>query len=141
MRRVVIAGLLARWPQALILDEPLAGLDADSQRGLLGLLTDLRRNAGLTVVVISHDFVGLQDLCPRILHFDRGRLTPASGVIGEVHDVKPPSSARGVVASDSRYLCRPRMWAGTKLIVVFVLSLLLAFYPVGLRLVWLRCWW
>ncbi|MCB0931659.1 MAG: ATP-binding cassette domain-containing protein [Mycobacterium sp.] len=82
MRRVVIAGLLARWPQALILDEPLAGLDADSQRGLLGLLTDLRRNAGLTVVVISHDFVGLQDLCPRILHFDRGRLTPASGVIG-----------------------------------------------------------
>lgn len=82
MRRVVIAGLLARWPQALILDEPLAGLDADSQRGLLALLTDLRRNAGLTVVVISHDFVGLQELCPRILHFDRGSLTPASGAVG-----------------------------------------------------------
>ena len=84
MRRVVMAGLLARWPQALILDEPLAGLDADSQRGLLRLLTDLRRNAGLTVVVISHDFVGLQDLCPRTLHLDRGTLTPASEAVGGV---------------------------------------------------------
>lgn len=75
MRRVVIAGLLARWPQALILDEPLAGLDADSQRGLLRLLTDLRVNTGLTVVVISHDFTGLGELCPRILHLDGGVLS------------------------------------------------------------------
>ncbi len=75
MRRVVIAGLLARWPRALILDEPLAGLDADSQRGLLRLLTDLRRNMGLTVIVISHDFAGLEELCPRILRLDNGVLT------------------------------------------------------------------
>jgi len=75
MRRVVIAGLLARSPHALILDEPLAGLDAASQRGLLRLLTDLRRNSGLTVVVISHDFVGLEELCPRTLHLRDGVLT------------------------------------------------------------------
>ncbi|WP_431236556.1 DUF2232 domain-containing protein [Mycolicibacterium aichiense] len=77
MRRVVIAGLLARSPQALILDEPLAGLDAASQRGLLRLLSDLRRNSGLTVVVISHDFVGLEELCPRTLHLRDGVLTTA----------------------------------------------------------------
>jgi energy-coupling factor transport system ATP-binding protein len=75
MRRVVIAGLLARWPKALILDEPLAGLDADSQRGLVRLLSDLRRNRGLTIVVISHDFAGLEELCPRILHLNRGVLS------------------------------------------------------------------
>ena len=79
MRRVVIAGLLARWPQALILDEPLAGLDAASQCGLLRLLTDLRLNTGLTVIVISHDFAGLEELCPRILHLDRGALAPIGG--------------------------------------------------------------
>ena len=38
MRRLVLAGLLARSPRALILDEPLAGLDAASARGLLRLL-------------------------------------------------------------------------------------------------------
>ncbi|WP_264004038.1 DUF2232 domain-containing protein [Mycolicibacterium sphagni] len=74
MRRVVIAGLLARSPQALILDEPLAGLDAASQQGLLRLLSDLRRNSGLTVVVISHDFVGLEELCPRTLNLRDGVL-------------------------------------------------------------------
>src|SRR6185437_16606873 len=48
MRRVVLAGLLARSPRVLILDEPLAGLDAASQRGLVQLLADRRRDTGLT---------------------------------------------------------------------------------------------
>ena len=78
MRRVVLAGLLACSPRALILDEPLAGLDGASQRGLLRLLEDLRRERGLTVVVISHDFVGLEDLCPRTLHLRDGVLEPVS---------------------------------------------------------------
>jgi energy-coupling factor transport system ATP-binding protein len=76
MRRVVLAGLLARSPRAIILDEPLAGLDAASARGLLRLLEQLRRD-GLTVVVISHDFDGLEELCPRTLHLRDGRLVPA----------------------------------------------------------------
>lgn len=82
MRRVVLAGLLARSPRALILDEPLAGLDATSQRGLLRLLVDLRRHAGLTVVVISHDFAGLEELCPRTLHLEGGVLVPAPTAAG-----------------------------------------------------------
>jgi energy-coupling factor transporter ATP-binding protein EcfA2 len=75
MRRVVLAGLLARNPRAIILDEPLAGLDAVSRRGLLTLLSDMRRDTGLTVIVISHDFSGLEELCPRTLHLRDGVLT------------------------------------------------------------------
>lgn len=82
MRRVVLAGLLARAPRALILDEPLAGLDAATQRGLLRLLEELRRENGLTVVVISHDFAGLDDLCPRTVHLRDGVLEPASTTAG-----------------------------------------------------------
>ena len=78
MCRVVLAGLLARRPRVLILDEPLAGVDAPNQRKLVRLLEDLRRDTGLTVVVISHDFVGLEGLCPRILHLSGGVLEPAS---------------------------------------------------------------
>lgn len=74
MRRVVLAGLLARSPRALILDEPLAGLDAASAQGLVRLLEDLRRRRRLTVVVISHDFAGLESLCPRTLHLRDGQL-------------------------------------------------------------------
>jgi energy-coupling factor transport system ATP-binding protein len=81
MRRVVLAGLLARSPRALILDEPLAGLDAASQRGLLRVLVDLRR-AGLTVVVISHDFHGLEELCPRTLHLSDGAIAATPTTTG-----------------------------------------------------------
>jgi energy-coupling factor transport system ATP-binding protein len=82
MRRVVLAGLLARSPRALILDEPLAGVDAASQRGLVRLLEDLRRRTGLTVIVISHDFAGLEALCPRTLHLHDGAIQPASTTAG-----------------------------------------------------------
>src|SRR5208283_4418278 len=78
MRRVVLAGLLACSPRVLILDEPLAGLDVDSHRGLLRVLADLRREQGLTVVVISHDFVGLEDVCPQTLHLRNGALEAVS---------------------------------------------------------------
>lgn len=82
MRRVVLAGLLARSPRAIILDEPMAGLDAASTRGLLTLLEDLRRNSGLTVIVISHDFSGLEQVCPRTLRLQDGALVPAPSVAG-----------------------------------------------------------
>jgi energy-coupling factor transport system ATP-binding protein len=82
MRRVVLAGLLARSPRALILDEPLAGLDAATQRGLLRLLEELRREQGLTIVVISHDFAGLEELCPRTLDLRDGVLEPAAITAG-----------------------------------------------------------
>ena len=48
------------------------------------LLEDLRRERGLTVVVISHDFAGLEDLCPRTLHLRNGVLEPASTAVGGV---------------------------------------------------------
>jgi energy-coupling factor transport system ATP-binding protein len=66
----------------LILDEPLAGLDAATQRGLLRLLEELRREKGLTVIVISHDFAGLEELCPRTLHLSDGVLEPAAATAG-----------------------------------------------------------
>ena len=82
MRRVVLAGLLARSPRALILDEPLAGLDAVTQRGLVRLLEELRREQGLTVVVISHDFAGLEELCPHTLDLRDGVLHAVSTAAG-----------------------------------------------------------
>lgn len=82
MRRVVLAGLVARRPRVLILDEPLAGVDAVNQANLVRLLEDLRRDTGLTVVVISHDFAGLEELCPRILHLNSGVLESAPTAAG-----------------------------------------------------------
>src|SRR5271170_4901834 len=138
MRRVVLAGLLARSPRVLILDEPLAGLDAASQRGLVRLLADRRRDTGLTVVVISHDFAGLEELCPRTLHLRDGLLEPAPQP-APGNNVTAPAATQHPTRRPRRpvVLLRPvpgrsvihELWAGTKLLVALGVSVLLTLYP------------
>ncbi|MGL5443608.1 MAG: ATP-binding cassette domain-containing protein, partial [[Mycobacterium] stephanolepidis] len=76
LRRVALAGLLARSPRLLILDEPLAGLDVDAQADLIDLLVRIR-NGGQAVVVISHDTDSLSPLCPRTIRLEQGELVNA----------------------------------------------------------------
>lgn len=75
MRRVALAGLLARGPRVLILDEPLAGLDTSSRAELLDLLRRLRAEQHLTLIVISHDLEGMGDVCERVVYLEQGRIT------------------------------------------------------------------
>ncbi|MCX7872159.1 MAG: ATP-binding cassette domain-containing protein [Verrucomicrobiae bacterium] len=52
-RRVLLAHLLLKKPQILILDDPFAGLDLDSRKRLSRLLIELKKN-GLTIILVSH---------------------------------------------------------------------------------------
>ena len=74
MRRVALAGLLASHPSVLILDEPMAGLDAASRDLLISVL-DERRRAGLSILVISHDLEGMDTLCDTHGHLAEGVLS------------------------------------------------------------------
>jgi energy-coupling factor transporter transmembrane protein EcfT len=90
------------------------------------------------VVVISHDFAGLEELCPRTLHLRDGVLKSESAA-GQCNDVPatPPAKRRTRRPPRPVVLLRPvpgrspihELWAGTKLIVVFGISVLLTFYP------------
>ncbi len=72
MRRVAIAGLLASRPEVLVLDEPLAGLDRDARFDLLQLLGRLRRERGLTLIIVSHDLEYTELACSRTIRVDAG---------------------------------------------------------------------
>ena len=80
-RRVAFAGVLAMRPSALVLDEPVAGLDPKTKHQFLGLLTELHRDHGMTIVIVSHNMDDLAELCERILVLNEGELfeleTPA----------------------------------------------------------------
>lgn len=54
-QRVFIARALAGRPQLLVLDEPVAGLDAPALEGFYALLARLNREQGLTIMIVSHD--------------------------------------------------------------------------------------
>jgi energy-coupling factor transport system ATP-binding protein len=73
-RRVALAGILARRPSLVVLDEPLAGLDEPSQDALLDVLASLRHHQGLSIVVISHDFGGVERVCDRVVELKGGRI-------------------------------------------------------------------
>jgi energy-coupling factor transport system ATP-binding protein len=73
-RRVALAGLLARCPRVLVLDEPFAGLDEAAKEGLTGVLARLRAERRLTVVLISHDTEGADRLADRVIALQRGRI-------------------------------------------------------------------
>ncbi|HET6793637.1 MAG TPA: ATP-binding cassette domain-containing protein [Acidimicrobiales bacterium] len=73
-RRVALAGLVARRPPLLILDEPFAGLDDVARDTLIGVLGRLRHEEGLTVVVVSHDYEGAEAYSDRVLALRDGRL-------------------------------------------------------------------
>lgn len=76
LRRVVLAALIASQPDVVVLDEPLAGLDPAARSEIIRLLARLR-SGGITVIVISHDFDGLDDVCDRRIELVDGRLGPA----------------------------------------------------------------
>ncbi len=72
-RRVLLAGLLGRGCNVLVLDEPLAGLDADGTDRLLEAVDEmLARN--VAVVVVSHDPGWGRDKADHVVRLDAGRL-------------------------------------------------------------------
>ncbi len=73
-RRVAIAGVLAMRPEALILDEPTAGLDPRGRNEILGELETLHRERGMTVILVSHSMEDVARYVDRILVMDHGRL-------------------------------------------------------------------
>lgn len=77
-RRVALAGVLAMQPEYLILDEPLAGLDPVGRKSMLELLRALHKEAGITIVVVSHDAEAVAEDAEQVFYIEFGKLM-ASG--------------------------------------------------------------
>lgn len=73
MRRVAIAGVLAMEPQTLVLDEPCAGLDPRGREEILGLISDLHRESGATIVMVSHSMDDVAALAERVIVMNHGK--------------------------------------------------------------------
>lgn len=76
-RRVLIALALAGQPALLIADEPTTGLDGPIQAQILDLFARLTREAGLTILFITHDLCALSELATEIVVLHEGRVVEA----------------------------------------------------------------
>ncbi|MDO1584839.1 ABC transporter ATP-binding protein [Rhizobium oryzicola] len=73
-QRVMIAMALAGEPELLVADEPTTALDVTIQAQILDLLTTLRRDTGMAMVLISHDLGVVSETCSRIAVMYAGRI-------------------------------------------------------------------
>ena len=72
-QRVAIARALSLRPDAIIADEPTSALDVSVRAQILNLLTDLKRDLGLSMVFISHDIQTVRYISDRIMVMNKGQ--------------------------------------------------------------------
>jgi putrescine transport system ATP-binding protein len=73
-QRVALARSLARRPQVLLLDEPLAALDKKLREETQAELMDVQRRLGMTFIIVTHDQEEAMTLADRIGVMDKGQL-------------------------------------------------------------------
>jgi multiple sugar transport system ATP-binding protein len=73
-QRVALGRAIVRQPAALLLDEPLSGLDAPVRRGLRQELKRLTRELGMPTIYVTHDQAEALLLGDRIAVLDKGRI-------------------------------------------------------------------
>ncbi|SFN85742.1 energy-coupling factor transport system ATP-binding protein [Pseudobutyrivibrio sp. UC1225] len=72
-RRAAIAGVIAMKPNVIILDEPTAGLDPKGRDDILGMIADMHKKRGDTVILVSHSMEDVANYVDRIIVMDAGK--------------------------------------------------------------------
>ncbi len=88
-QRVAIARAMALNPSAIIADEPTSALDVSVRAQILNLLTDLKKEFGLSMVFISHDIQTVRYISDRIIVMNHGQIMeegPAKQIFEDPQD-------------------------------------------------------
>ncbi len=90
-QRVALARAFVHSPPVLFADEPTGNLDGDNAASVTGLLFDLQRQAGTTLVLVTHD-LELAARCDQQLALVEGRLAPAAAPASPRKPAPAPST-------------------------------------------------
>lgn len=94
-QRVSIARALAAAPDILLCDEVTSALDAETATGIMDLLTRLREQHGMTLVVVSHEHDLVARNTDTVHILDAGHITDTGPAEHELSSVRPPSKSAG----------------------------------------------
>jgi peptide/nickel transport system permease protein len=79
-QRVLIAGAISAKPKLLIADEPTTALDVTVQADILDLLRDLQSDLGMSILLVTHNFGVVADLCDRVIVMRSGTVRESGSI-------------------------------------------------------------
>ncbi|QSB12878.1 dipeptide/oligopeptide/nickel ABC transporter permease/ATP-binding protein [Natronosporangium hydrolyticum] len=89
-QRVLIAGAVATDPQLLIADEPTTALDVTVQAEVLDLLRDLQAERQMAMLLVTHNFGVVADLCDQVSVMQAGQIVETGPVRAIFHEAAHP---------------------------------------------------
>ncbi len=102
-RRVAIAGVLAMDPEVLVLDEPCAGLDPRGKKEILDMLSRLRRDRNITIILVSHSMEDVAGYADRLIVMNKGEKA-FDGSVREVFSHYRELEKMGLAAPQVTYI-------------------------------------
>ena len=98
-QRIAIARALASDPKILLCDEATSALDPKTTRDILRLIQDINRRLGITVVIITHEMVVIEEICSHVAILDHGVLQE-TGTVEETFSNPKTEAGRRLVYPD-----------------------------------------
>lgn len=89
-QRVLIAGAISCEPDLIIADEPTTALDVTVQAEVLDVIRGLQRTLGMGVILVTHNFGVVADICDRVVVMQNGRLVEEGPVRSILRDPQDP---------------------------------------------------
>ncbi|MFD4323602.1 dipeptide/oligopeptide/nickel ABC transporter permease/ATP-binding protein [Nocardioides sp. NPDC058538] len=108
-QRISIAIALAGRPRLLVADEPTTALDVTVQSEILALLRELRREVGLAILLITHDWGVVADTCDRVVVMYAGEIVETADAGRLFARPSHPYTSALLAADVSRDLDSPRL--------------------------------
>lgn len=116
-QRAMIAMALASAPKLLLADEPTTALDVTLRGQILDLLSDLQRQSGMAVLLITHDLNLVRRFAERVAVMEQGVLVE-QGRVGDVFGAPQHAYTRRLIASQPRRdVVEAPAWEGVEPVV------------------------
>ena len=98
-QRVLIAGAIAGNPSVLVADEPTTALDVTVQAEVLELLRELQQEYGMALLIVTHNFGVVADICNRVVVMRHGSVVETGDVDGLFENPQSPYTRELIAAS------------------------------------------
>lgn len=97
-QRVLIAGAIAGRPSLLVADEPTTALDVTVQAEVLELLRELQAEYGMALLIVTHNFGVVADICDRVIVMRGGDIVE-SGAVDDLFTAPTQEYTRELIAA------------------------------------------